>query len=138
MNDPTVLVFSLLVVLVVVAHLAYIGYLVTGGFLAWSCPRSLWLHIPVVVWGLVGLALNLPCPLTAVERWARSGAGMASLPREGFIAHYIAGVWFPDRAAAGIVEMAPPVVVSRSWAVAAARGWRGGSDRLVPHRGGTR
>ncbi len=36
-----------------------------------------------------------------------------------------------------LVELGSPVV-SKSLAVAAARGWRSGSDRLVPHRGGTR
>jgi hypothetical protein len=137
MNHPAVLAFSLVVVLVVVAHLAFIGYLVTGGFMAWRWPRSLWLHVPVAVWGVSGLVLNLPCPLTAVERWARAGAGMAVLPPEGFIAHYIAGVWYPE-GAKGAVQVAVLVVVLTSWAVVAVRGCRRhGSDRLVPHRIGT-
>lgn len=95
MNLSGALPFTIVVVSAVAMHFAFIGYLVLGGFLAWRWPATVGLHIAVVVWGAVGLALGLPCPLTDLERVARAGAGMGPLPPEGFIEHYLTGVWYP-------------------------------------------
>ncbi len=135
MNDPAVIAFAILVALTVAVHFAFIGYLVIGGFLAWRWPRSIWLHIPVVVWGVGNIAMGLPCPLTWLERWTRAGAGLNPLPSEGFIAHYITGVLYPAESATA-VQVVVSAAVLTSWivlAVTAARGWHGGAGRLVPH-----
>jgi hypothetical protein len=140
MKDPAVIAFAIVVALTVAAHFAFIGYLVIGGFLAWRWPRSIWLHIPVVVWGVGSIVMGLPCPLSSVERWARAGAGMTALPPEGFIAHYITGVLYPAELAVAVQVLVSATVLA-SWAVlgvAVARGWRGGPVRLVPHDSGTR
>jgi uncharacterized membrane protein YhhN len=50
--------------LTVVAHLAYLIYLPSGGFLALRWPRSIALHIPVVIWGVGVVLFEIPCPLT--------------------------------------------------------------------------
>src|SRR5258708_28052922 len=95
MKDPAVIAFVVLVALTVAAHLACVGYLVIGGFLAWRWPRTIALHVPVVLWGFGSIAFGFPCPLTDLERWARAGARIHPLPPEGFIAHYITGVLYP-------------------------------------------
>jgi hypothetical protein len=77
------------------AHLAYLVYLPSGGFLALRWRRTLWLHLPTVCWGIGVLALELPCPLTSLEVWARARAGMDPLPETGFIGRYVAGVLYP-------------------------------------------
>jgi hypothetical protein len=100
--------------LTVVTHFAFLAYLVSGGFVALRWPRSIWLHVPVVVWGIGSVALHFPCPLTSLERSARAGAGMGQLPPEGFIDHYITGVLYPA-GATGVVAGLVFSAVCVSW-----------------------
>jgi hypothetical protein len=108
--------YAILVALVVALHFAFIGYVVLGGFLALRWPRTMWLHIPAVLWGIAIGTKRVDCPLTWVERWARARAGMAPLPPDGFIAHYITGVIYPV-SWEGAVEVAAFIVVLASWAL---------------------
>lgn len=108
--------YAVLVALVVALHFAFIGYVVLGGFLALRWPRTMWLHIPAVLWGIAIGTKRVDCPLTWVERWARGRAGMAPLPPDGFIAHYITGVIYPV-SWEGAVELAAFTVVLASWAL---------------------
>jgi len=110
--------FIIVVAVVVVAHFAFIGYLVVGGLVALRWLRTIFLHILAVVWGVGSLSLHLQCPLTDLERWARARAGMAPLPSDGFIAHYITGVLYPADAV-GVVEAVVFTVVIVSWALLA-------------------
>jgi Protein of Unknown function (DUF2784) len=126
--------YRILVAAVVSLHFAFIGYVVTGGFLALRWPRTMWLHIPAVMWGIAIGARRVDCPLTWAERWARQHAGMAPLPPAGFISHYITGVIVPASWIGG-VELATLAVVLISWAAWALHfgrdtGWRR-RDRAV-------
>jgi hypothetical protein len=56
------------------------------------------------------------CPLTWVERWARRRAGLASLPPEGFIAHYFTGTFYPAGWLIG-VQLVSFALVAVSWTV---------------------
>lgn len=87
--------YSIVVVATAAAHLAYLVYLPSGGFLALRWRRTLWVHVPTVCWGLTVVGLRLQCPLTSLEAWARQRAGMAPLPESGFIGRYVAGVLLP-------------------------------------------
>jgi len=84
------------VVLTVGAHFGYLVYLPSGGFLALRWPRTILFHVPTVVWGIGVVRLNLPCPLTSLEQWARRRAEMDPLPAGGFIDRYAAGVLYPS------------------------------------------
>lgn len=101
---------------VVVVHLAFIGYVVIGGFLALRWRRTIWLHIAAVIWGAAIAAKRADCPLTGLERWARARAGMAPLPPDGFIAHYLTGVIYPVGWVVG-VQLVSFAVVALSWAL---------------------
>lgn len=116
MKDPLAVAFAIVVALTVAVHFVFIGYLVIGGFLAWRWPRSILLHVPVVVWGAGSLLSGLPCPLTDLERWARAGAHLNPLPPQGFIAHYITGVLYPAGLAV-VVQALVFVAVLVSWIV---------------------
>jgi hypothetical protein len=107
-------VYASAVVLIVALHFAFISYVVVGGFLALRWRRTLWLHVSAVIWGTAIAAKQVDCPLTWAERWARAGAGMAPLPPDGFIAHYIAGVIYP-RAWVIAVQFVAFAVVAASW-----------------------
>jgi hypothetical protein len=104
------------VALVVVFHFAFIGYVVIGGFLALRWRRAIWLHIAAVIWGIAIATKRVDCPLTWLERWARARAGMAPLPPDGFIAHYITGVIYPVGWGLG-VQLVSFAVVALSWAL---------------------
>lgn len=106
--------FAVLVWLVAAAHFAFLVYLPSGGFLALRWRRGIWLHLAAVLWALASVAVGLWCPLTALEQWARAGAGMAPLSSAGFIDHYITGVVYPA-AATGLVQAAVLAAVLVSW-----------------------
>jgi len=114
--------YRLLVGAVVGVHVAFLGYLVGGGLLALRWPRSVLLHIVLVGWGLAGLAVRLPCPLTDLENALRRRAGQPVL-RSGFIDHYVEGVLYPTRFTP-LVRGLVAVVVAVSW-VAVYAHWRG-------------
>ncbi|MFI7223630.1 DUF2784 domain-containing protein [Nonomuraea angiospora] len=80
-----------------VVHFAFLAYLAVGGFLAWRWRRTIWAHLAVVGWGLLSLATGVECPLTVLEDWGRRNAGLAELPRGGFIDNYIEGVIYPEQ-----------------------------------------
>jgi hypothetical protein len=80
--------FRLAADLTVVVHLAFVAFLLAGGYLTWRWPHLLRLHIPAVAIS-AGLALaGLDCPLTDAETWLRRRAGDAPY-RDGFVAHYL-------------------------------------------------
>lgn len=108
--------YQIAVVLIVASHLAFVGYVVVGGFLAVRWPRTLWLHVAATFWAVLIVVGHLDCPLTWLERRARAAAGMAALPADGFIAHYLTGVLYPT-AWTTAVEVAVLVTVLGSWAL---------------------
>jgi hypothetical protein len=124
------------VCLVVAVHFAFIGYLVVGGFIARWWPRTIWLHIPVVLWGIGSVALGLTCPVTDLERWARARAGMDALPPDGFIAHYITGVLYPASLTTAVQVIVAAIVLT-SWVLFVV-GRRSRSDRVGVSHGAHR
>jgi hypothetical protein len=113
--------YQVVVVLAVAVHVTFICYVVVGGFVALPWRRTIWLHAPAVLWGIAITTEHVDCPLTWLERWGRAKAGMAPLPPEGFIAHYIAGVLYPASWASS-VPVAVFAVVAVSWVLYV---WRG-------------
>jgi hypothetical protein len=108
--------YVIVVGLTVALHLAFIAYVVFGGFIALRWRRTMWLHAPAVIWGIAIATKQVDCPLTWVERLARRHAGMAALPPDGFIAHYLTGTIYPVGWLVG-VQLASFALVAVSWAV---------------------
>lgn len=107
-------VFTALAVLVAATHFAFLAYLPTGGFLALRWRRSLVLHVAAVLWAVGSVTFDLWCPLTSLEQWCRSRAGMAPLTSTGFIDHYVTGVLYPADAER-LVQAAVVAVIALSW-----------------------
>ena len=82
--------------LVVVLHLAYLGFVAVGGVLAWRWPKLLWVHVTAVTWAVAILLIGQRCPLTDLQRYAEGRAGEARDGR-GFVDRYLEGVLFPER-----------------------------------------
>jgi hypothetical protein len=106
--------YETVVALTVAVHFMFLGYLLVGGFIALRWRRTIWLHAATVIWGIATTVEHLDCPLTWLERWARTKAGMPPLPAQGFIAHYITGVLYPA-SWVGAVQVVAFAVVALSW-----------------------
>ena len=79
----------------VVAHLAFVGFVVGGGFLTWRWPRLVWVHLPALLWGAgIELASGI-CPLTPLENLLRRRGGEAGYAG-GFVEHYLLPTLYPD------------------------------------------
>ncbi len=118
------------------AHLAYLAYVPSGGFLALRWPRTIVLHVPAVAWGVAVVGLRLPCPLTSLESWARRRANMDPLPKTGFVDRYVAGVVFPS-GRTGAAQALAFVAAAISWGMFAAIRVRPGPTSRVPVAAGT-
>lgn len=106
--------YAVVVVLTAAAHFTFIGYMVAGGFLALRSPKTIWLHVAAVIWGVAIELIDFVCPLTWFERWARVKAGMAPMAPGGFIDHYLTGVVYPANAANLVLALAMSAVLF-SW-----------------------
>jgi hypothetical protein len=102
---------------VVVLHLAFLAYVVGGGFLAWWWPRSLVAHVAAVAWGLASVTVGLECPLTGLESFLRRRAGAPPLAPGGFIDHYLGAL---ERHTPAVLT-AVVTVIGVSWAGVALR-----------------
>jgi hypothetical protein len=86
---------SLLADLVVLIHLAFVVFVVTGGLLVWKWPRLAWLHVPCALWGAAVEFGGWICPLTPLENELRMRAGQAGYEGD-FVAHYVLPVLYPE------------------------------------------
>lgn len=89
------MLYQLLADVIVALHLAYLAFLIVGGFLAWRWRWMLWLHLAAAAWALVVVVTDLRCPLTVVEKDVRRLGTGGAYPGT-FIGHYIAGTIYPD------------------------------------------
>jgi hypothetical protein len=80
--------------LVVLVHVAFVVFVVVGGFLVLRWPWVAWLHVPAAVWGSLIEFAHWVCPLTYVENAFRARAGEAGYT--GFIQHYLLRALYPN------------------------------------------
>jgi hypothetical protein len=89
------MLYGLLADLVLVAHLAFVGFVVLGGFLVLRWRRVAWIHVPVALWGAAIVVTGFTCPLTPLENRLQRLGGRAGY-QGGFIEHYVTAVLYPD------------------------------------------
>jgi hypothetical protein len=88
------MVYHALSNLVLIAHLAFVLFVVLGGFLVLKWKSLAWIHVPAFLWGgLIELA-GWVCPLTPLENWLREKDG-GLVYRTDFIEHYILSLLYP-------------------------------------------
>jgi hypothetical protein len=92
--------YSALATSVLFLHALFILWVVFGALLTRSRPVLRWLHIASLVWGILTEALPCPCPLTLLESWLESKAGIQPYPQGGFLLHYLDKLVYPDISAA--------------------------------------
>ena len=79
---------------VLILHLAFVLFVVLGGFLVLRWPKLAWAHLPAVAWGALIEFSGWICPLTPLENALRDAAGDAIYAGD-FVEHYIVALLYP-------------------------------------------
>ena len=87
--------YQLLADLVLLVHIAFIGFVLFGGLLALKWQPVMWAHLPAVAWGAIVEFSGWICPLTPWENWLLEQAGGHGY-RGDFIAYYLLPILYPD------------------------------------------
>jgi hypothetical protein len=87
--------YSLLADLLLLAHGAFVLFVVAGGLLVLRWPGVAWLHLPAALWGAGIEFTGRICPLTPLENAWRRAAGETSY-QGGFIEHYVTAALYPS------------------------------------------
>ena len=80
--------------LVVLAHFAFVLFVVLGGLLVLRWPVLAWVHLPAAIWGVWIEFRGWICPLTPLENDLRRRAGLAGY-QGGFVEHYVIPTLYP-------------------------------------------
>lgn len=87
-------VYRFLADVVLLAHLAFVVFVVAGGFLALRWPGIAWIQLPAALWGMVVEWSGWICPLTPLENWLRVRGG-GTRYEGGFVEHYVLQTLYP-------------------------------------------
>lgn len=88
------MIYRLLADLLVLLHLAFILFVVFGGFLVLRWRRIAWVHLPVAAYGFSIAVFRWVCPLTPLEVWLRRQGGQAGYAGS-FVDQYVVPVVYP-------------------------------------------
>jgi hypothetical protein len=80
---------------VLLAHLAFIVFVLIGGILVWRIPSLAWLHAPAIAWAVFVESAGRICPLTPLENRLRLASGEAGYGGD-FVSHYLLRLIYPD------------------------------------------
>lgn len=100
---------------IALVHLAFIIFVVAGGFLVLRWPALMWLHLPAAIWGVLIEFGGWYCPLTTWENAALRRAGRAGYDN-GFVEHYLFSIIYPQGLTRGIqIAIGIAVLVVNVW-----------------------
>ena len=94
MQTPSSL-YSALAIFVLLLHALFILWVAFGALLTRSRPVLRWLHIASLVWGILTELLPWPCPLTLLENWLETKAGVEQY-QGSFLLHSLDKLVYPD------------------------------------------
>ncbi len=114
-------VYTSLAVGVLLFHVLFIFWVVFGALLTRSRPVLRWFHIASLVWGILTELLPWPCPLTVLENWLESRAGIQPY-RGGFLLRYLDALVYPNISAT-MLTIAGVVVCVLNLAIYGRRFW---------------
>ena len=89
------MIYSFLADLLVLFHLVFILYVITGALLIFKRPKTLWIHLPSCFWGMTVEFTGWICPLTPWEIQLRRLAGKEGYTGS-FIEHYLIPIIYPS------------------------------------------
>jgi hypothetical protein len=79
---------------VVIAHMAFVAFVVLGGLLVWRWRWIAWIHLPAALWGVAIELGGWICPLTPLENSLRRQGGAATYEGD-FIERYLLPLLYP-------------------------------------------
>jgi hypothetical protein len=87
--------YRILADIIVLIHLLFIIFVVSGGLLGFYKKWTVWIHIPAAVWGALVELTGWFCPLTPLENRFRISGGAVGY--EGsFVEQYIIPLIYPE------------------------------------------
>jgi hypothetical protein len=87
--------YQLMADAVLLVHLAFALFALLGSVLVLRWQWLMWLHLPVLLWGIVVEWADWICPLTPLENWLRQAAGTGTYQGD-FIARLLSPVLYPQ------------------------------------------
>jgi len=115
--------YRLLADCLVLVHLAFVVFVVAGGFLILWRPSLRWVHLPAAIWGALIEFTGWICPLTPWEQELRLKAGEVGYTG-GFIEHYLLPILYPQGLTPRIQVALGLLVISVNVAIYAFVGFR--------------
>ena len=112
--------YGLLADVVLVVHLAFVAFVIFGGFAALRWRRVAYVHIPVAIYGALIEFIGFICPLTPLEVDLRQKAGQAGY-EGGFVEHYMTAALYPTgltreiQIALGVSVLVLNALIYRIW-----------------------
>lgn len=89
------MIYSFLADVVLLIHLAFVVFVVTGAILILRWRWVIAVHLPAVLWGAYVEFSGRICPLTPLEVGLRERSGEGGYSG-GFIEHYVTAWIYPD------------------------------------------
>jgi len=89
-------IFSIAAGGVVIVHVAFVVFVVLGGFLVLRWPQLMWLHLPALAWGVLIEYADWICPLTPLENALRHRAGLPAYSGD-FIGEHVLPLLYPEQ-----------------------------------------
>ena len=97
--------YSVLAAVVLAIHLAWIIWVIFGWLVSRNRPVLRWFHFTSLIYGVFIEIVPWPCPLTLLENYLESLAGV--MPYRGpFLVHYLDSVVYPDIPEALLISFA--------------------------------
>ena len=94
----------------VLLHLLFVVFVMTGGFLLVRWPRLLWLHLPAAAWGAFIEFSGGICPLTPLENDLRVLGGGSAYSGD-FVERYLLPLLYPAQLTTALQQVLGGVVV---------------------------
>ena len=88
------MLYRLLADAIIIIHLIFILFVISGGLLALRNKRWSIVHLPAVIWAAAIEFKGWICPLTPLENWFREKGGNA-IYQGDFIEHYLLPIIYP-------------------------------------------
>lgn len=88
------MIFKLAAEAVLLSHLAFIVFALLGAAIAARWRWIIFVHLPAAGWGFFVELTGRICPLTYLENYLRTKAGLSGYT-ESFIEHYMLAIIYP-------------------------------------------
>jgi hypothetical protein len=89
------MMYTLLADLVLIVHLAFVVFVLSGGLIVLKWRWIAWLHLPAAAWGAAVEFTGWICPLTPLENWLRVRDGEIGYEQD-LVARYLLPILYPE------------------------------------------